>query len=140
MVDQPEVHEFWDRSWRRDLADAPDRLDGVVAQLVGREQLNDRVVAVTDLVVREEGRVVAAAQLRVDGATAAVDSVMTDPAARGPRATATRVLARGAGPGRTRPGATWWCWRRPPRLAAALVRPPRASQVVGSVWSTRRRP
>ena len=38
-----------------------DRLDAVVGQLVGRERLNDLVVAVTDLVVREDGRVVAAA-------------------------------------------------------------------------------
>jgi GNAT superfamily N-acetyltransferase len=64
-----------------------------VAQLIGREQLNDRVVAVSDVVVREDGRVVAAGQLRVDGATAAVESVMTDPAARG-RGYADAVLAR----------------------------------------------
>jgi GNAT superfamily N-acetyltransferase len=43
--------------------------------------------------VREAGRVVAAGQLRVDGATAAVDSVLTDPAARG-RGYADAVLAR----------------------------------------------
>src|SRR5215218_5337692 len=82
VVEQREVHEFWERSWRRDLAGAPD-LDRVVAQLVGREHLNDRVVAVTDIVVREHGRVVASCQLRVDGATAAVESVLTDPEARG---------------------------------------------------------
>ena len=46
-----------------------------------------------DVVVREEGRVVAAGQLRVDGATAAVDSVLTDSAARG-RGHADAVLAR----------------------------------------------
>ena len=85
VVAEPEVHEFWARSWRRDLPDRPER-ERVVADLVGREQLNDRVVAVTDLVVREQGRVVASGQLRIDGATAAVDSVLTDPAARGPRA------------------------------------------------------
>jgi GNAT superfamily N-acetyltransferase len=55
----------------------------VVAQLVGREHRNDRVVAVTDLAVREDGRVVSAGQLRVDGATAAFESLNTDPAARG---------------------------------------------------------
>ena len=55
-VPQPEVHALWDASWRRDLAGIP-RLDATVAQLVARERLNDRVVAVTDLVVREEGRV-----------------------------------------------------------------------------------
>jgi ribosomal protein S18 acetylase RimI-like enzyme len=41
------------------------------------------VVDVTDLVVRKEGRVVASGQLRIDGATAAVESVMTEPDARG---------------------------------------------------------
>ena len=50
-------------------------------------------MAVTDVVVRAEGRVVASGQLRVDGATAAVDSVMTDPAHRG-RGHADAVLAR----------------------------------------------
>ncbi|CCG04600.1 GNAT family N-acetyltransferase [Blastococcus saxobsidens] len=93
VVDQREVHELWERSWRRGLASLGDRLDAVVRQLVGRERLNDRVVAVTDVAVREEGRVVAAGQLRVDGATAAVESMLTDPAARG-RGYAGAVLAR----------------------------------------------
>jgi uncharacterized protein (DUF952 family)/GNAT superfamily N-acetyltransferase len=92
VVDQREVHEFWDRSWRRNLPGGP-QLDRVVADLIGREHLNDRVVAVTDLVVREQGRVVASGQLRVDGATAAVDSVLTDPEARG-RGYAGAILAR----------------------------------------------
>jgi uncharacterized protein (DUF952 family)/GNAT superfamily N-acetyltransferase len=83
VVDQREVHDLWDRSWRADLGDLGPRLDAVVAQLIDREELNDRVVAVHDVAVREDGRVVAAAQLRIDGATAAVESVMTDPAARG---------------------------------------------------------
>ena len=93
VVDQSEVQEFWNRSWREGLSALGDRLDPVVGQLVGREHLNDRVVAVTDVVVREEGRVVAAGQLRVDGATAAVESVLTDPAARG-RGYGDAVLAR----------------------------------------------
>jgi uncharacterized protein (DUF952 family)/ribosomal protein S18 acetylase RimI-like enzyme len=92
VVDQREVHEFWAASWRQQLADER-QLDDVVAQLVGREHLNDRVVAVTDVVVREQGRVVSSGQLRVDGATAAVDSVLTDPAAQG-RGHADAVLAR----------------------------------------------
>lgn len=92
VVDQREVHGLWARSWRRDLAGHP-RLDQVVAQLVAREERNDRVVAVTDIAVREGGDVVAAGQLRVDGATAAIDSVLTDPAARG-RGHADAVLAR----------------------------------------------
>jgi uncharacterized protein (DUF952 family)/ribosomal protein S18 acetylase RimI-like enzyme len=92
VVDQREVHEFWASSWREQLS-GERQLDDVVAQLVGREHLNDRVVAVSDVVVREDGRVVAAGQLRVDGATAAVDSVLTDPAARG-RGHADAVLGR----------------------------------------------
>jgi uncharacterized protein (DUF952 family)/ribosomal protein S18 acetylase RimI-like enzyme len=92
VVDQREVHSLWDRSWRSDLSDLGPRLDQVVAQLIGREHLNDRVVAVTDVVVREDGRVVAAGQLRIDGATAALESVLTDPASRG-RGHADAVLA-----------------------------------------------
>ena len=93
VVEQRAVHGFWERSWRQGLEEVGPELDRVVRQLVGREQLNDRVVAVTDLVVREEGSIVAAAQLRVDGATAAVESVLTDPAARG-RGYGDDVLAR----------------------------------------------
>ncbi|UOY01550.1 GNAT family N-acetyltransferase [Blastococcus sp. PRF04-17] len=92
VVPQREVHDFWADSWRRELT-SERRAEAVVAQLVGREHLNDRVVAVSDVVVREEGRVVAAGQLRMDGATAAVDSVLTAPAARG-RGHADAVLAR----------------------------------------------
>jgi len=82
VVDQSAVHEFWERSWRQVLPLSGPKLDRVVAELIGRERLNDQVVAVTDLVVRENGRVVASGQLRIDGATAAVDSVLTDPTAR----------------------------------------------------------
>jgi uncharacterized protein (DUF952 family)/ribosomal protein S18 acetylase RimI-like enzyme len=93
VVDQAEVHDLWDRSWRTGGVAPPDRLDEVVAQLVGREHRNDLVLAVTDVVVKEAGRVVAAAQLRVDGGTAALESVLTDVAARG-RGHADAVLAR----------------------------------------------
>ena len=93
VVEQTEVHDLWERGWRRDEVAPADRLDEVVAQLVAREHRNDLVVAVTDVVVREEGRVVAAGQLRVDGATAAVESVTTDPDARG-RGHADAVLAK----------------------------------------------
>jgi len=81
VVPQADVHAIWDRSWRRDLGALPD-LDEVVGQLVGREHRNDRVVRVTDVAVREDGEVVAAAQLRVDGATASLESVLSDPAVR----------------------------------------------------------
>jgi uncharacterized protein (DUF952 family)/GNAT superfamily N-acetyltransferase len=94
IVDQREVHRLWDSSWRQLLAaHFPESLDAVAGQLVGREARNDRVVAVTDVVIREDGVVRAAGQLRVDGATAAVDSVLTEPAARG-RGHADAVLGR----------------------------------------------
>lgn len=93
VVAQAAVHEFWERSWRQVLPLRGAHLDRVVAELIARERLNDEVVAVTDVVVRDGGKVVAAAQLRVDGATAAVDSVLTDPVARG-RGFGDAVLAR----------------------------------------------
>jgi GNAT superfamily N-acetyltransferase len=83
VVPQSAVHPLWESSWRRELGGTVGDLDEVVGQLLGREHRNDRVVRVVDLAVREAGAVVAAGQLRVDGATAAVDSVLTDPAARG---------------------------------------------------------
>ncbi|WP_369141226.1 DUF952 domain-containing protein [Modestobacter versicolor] len=86
VVPQAAVHPLWDSSWRRELAATGPALAEVVAQLVGREHRNDRVVRVVDLAVRadlgEGPEVVAALQLRVDGATAAVESVLTDPRAR----------------------------------------------------------
>ena len=93
VVAQEQVHEFWARSWRRYLTGLGAQLELVVHQLVRREHLNDGVLAVTDLVVREEGTVVASGQLRIDGGTAALESVLTDPAARG-RGHADAVLAR----------------------------------------------
>ena len=137
VVAQREVHEFWDRSWRRDLADVRDRSTRVVAQLVGREHLNDRVVAVTDLVVREEGRVVAvrpAPGRRRDGRRRLGADRPGAPRARARR----RAPGPGAGPrrgGRLRP-------RRPGgggrRLAAALVRPPRLRRRSARAWSPTR--
>jgi GNAT superfamily N-acetyltransferase len=90
------VHELWAGSWRGGLADHGPQPDLVVEHLVGRERLNDRVVAVTDPGVRHAGRVVADAQLRIDGATAAVGSVRTDEAVRG-RGCGDAVLARALG-------------------------------------------
>ncbi|WP_369134400.1 GNAT family N-acetyltransferase [Modestobacter sp. I12A-02662] len=81
-VPQEAVHPLWEAQWRRELTGSGAGLDEVVTQLVGREHRTDRVVAVTDLAVREQGRVVAAAQLRVDGATGWIESVVTEPAAR----------------------------------------------------------
>ncbi|MCZ2829431.1 GNAT family N-acetyltransferase [Modestobacter sp. VKM Ac-2986] len=82
VVPQSEVHALWDRSWRAELGPGTPDLEEVVRQLVGREHRNDRVVRVVDVAVREGGGVVAAAQLRVDGATASLESVGSDPAVR----------------------------------------------------------
>ncbi|MGY1711820.1 GNAT family N-acetyltransferase [Geodermatophilus sp. SYSU D00758] len=101
VVAQEELHHLWARSWRRDLPARPD-LDEVVAQLVGREHRTGAVVAVTDVAVREAGRVVATGQLRVDGGTAAVEGVATEPGVRGrgyADAVLTRLLGRAAAAG-----------------------------------------
>jgi ribosomal protein S18 acetylase RimI-like enzyme len=136
VVEQRDVHPLWERSWREGLAGFGPRLDQVVTQLVGRERLNDRVVSVTDVVGREAGRVVAAAQLRIDGATAAVESVLTDTAARG-RGYADAVLARALEVA-TRAGcdlvvleaaAEDWPWRWYAR---------RGFETVGSSWAVSR--
>ena len=83
VVPQTDVHALWNRAWREALGPAEPDLDEVVGQLIGREHRSDRVVAVTDVAVREDGEVVAAAQVRVDGATASLESVVSDPAVRG---------------------------------------------------------
>ncbi len=84
-VDQREVHDLWDHAWRGDLPGAGS--NGAVTaprpapwRLRAREETQEGVLS---LAVQEEGRVVSAGQLRVDGATAAVESLTTDPAARG---------------------------------------------------------
>ena len=83
QVPQTAVHPLWDRTWRRELGASAGDLTEVVDQLIGREHRTGRVVRVLDLAVRQDGEVVSAAQLRVDGATAAVESVDTDPGVRG---------------------------------------------------------
>ena len=82
VVEQAALHPLWERAWRRELAGHPD-LDAVVADLVGREHRTDRVVRVHDVAVRVAGEPVAAGQLQVDGATASITAVMTEPAHRG---------------------------------------------------------
>ena len=93
VVPQSDVHPLWDRSWRAGLAPEEPDLAEVVRQLIGREHRNDRVVRVTDVAVRAAGRVVTAAQVRVDGATASLESVVSRPAARR-RGYGNAVLAR----------------------------------------------
>lgn len=71
---------LWRASWRRQL---PDAAEAVIDDLVRREAFADAHVRVVDLAVLDESAApVAGAQLRVDGATAAIEAVMTDPHVR----------------------------------------------------------
>lgn len=80
QVDLDAVRPLWDAAWRIDLPHA---------SAEARDQLSDRYAyeeAVADLrylAVREGGAVVAAAVLKIDGATAELDAVGTDAAHRG---------------------------------------------------------
>jgi len=78
LVDLAAVRPLWDADWRRaGLAEA------AVAQLSDRYALEEAVADVRYLAVRMGGTVVAAAVLKIDGATAGLDAVGTDPAHRG---------------------------------------------------------
>ena len=71
------VARMWRRSWARDM---PGIDDETVRQLVAREPLADAVMRIVDLaVLGAAGDPMASTQLRLDGATAAVEAVMTDP-------------------------------------------------------------
>lgn len=80
QVDLDAVRPLWDAEWRREL---PDATDAEVAQLIDRYALEEQVVDVRYLAIRDGGVVTAAAVLRLDGATAGLDAVGTDPAHRG---------------------------------------------------------
>lgn len=72
---------LWGPSWRRDLAGIT---DAAVDDLLRREAFADAHVRVVDLaVVGDDGVPRSSAQLRIDGATAAVEAVMTEPGSRG---------------------------------------------------------
>lgn len=74
------VSRLWERSWRREL---PRLDDDEVRQLLDRETVADAVLRVVDLAVLDgRGEPIASTQLRIDGATAAIEAVMTDPAHR----------------------------------------------------------
>ncbi len=94
------VSRLWERSWRRELP----HLDGdAVRQLVAGENVHDAVLRVVNLAVLDgRGEPIASTQLRIDGATAAIEAVMTGPAHRQTGLARTLVLdaiarARAAG-------------------------------------------
>ena len=77
------VTRLWDHMWRLQL---PDASDEVIEHLVRRERIIDAHVVVIDFVVpasEPTGVPLAGAQLRIDGATAAIEAVLTVPEARG---------------------------------------------------------
>jgi uncharacterized protein (DUF952 family)/GNAT superfamily N-acetyltransferase len=79
-VTQEVMAGLWAPSWRRDH---PGIDDASVDDLVRRESFADAHVRVVDLaVLGDDGVPVAGTQLRVDGATAAIEAVMTAPSAR----------------------------------------------------------
>jgi uncharacterized protein (DUF952 family)/GNAT superfamily N-acetyltransferase len=72
---------LWRPAWRREV---PGIADDAVDDLVRREPFIDAHLRLVDLaVLGDDGVPLAAAQLRIDGATAAVEAVMTDPEAQG---------------------------------------------------------
>ncbi|HXT43338.1 MAG TPA: GNAT family N-acetyltransferase [Pseudonocardiaceae bacterium] len=74
------VRTLWQRAWRRDQ---PGLDDDAVRQLVDCEALADAVLRVVNLaVLNQRGEPIAGTQLRIDGATAAIEAVMTEPAHR----------------------------------------------------------
>jgi uncharacterized protein (DUF952 family)/GNAT superfamily N-acetyltransferase len=80
VVDVATLRPVWDAEWRRHL---PGATDAVLAQLTDRLLLEERVLDLRCLAVRDdEGVVVASAVLRIDGATAELDGVETVPAHR----------------------------------------------------------
>lgn len=74
QVDGPVAAHLWRRSWR---AAQPDMPDEVLRQLLAREPLEHTVARVHDLAVFAANLPVAGAQIRIDGATAALDTVLT---------------------------------------------------------------
>lgn len=91
---------LWGPAWRRDV---PGISDTAVDDLLGREALADAHLLVVHLAVLDDaGRARAGTQLRLDGATAAVEAVLTDPGHRGQGLASALVAdavarARGAG-------------------------------------------
>ena len=79
-VTQEVMARLWAPSWRREQ---PGIDDAAVDDLVRRESFANAHVRVVDLaVLGDDGVPVAGTQLRIDGATAAIEAVLTAPSAR----------------------------------------------------------
>ena len=84
---------FWEAQWREVLADVS---DAAIRQLIEREPIADVHLQVIDLAVLDDtGAPIASAQLRIDGATAALEAVMTRTDQQG-RGLADAVVAEAA--------------------------------------------
>jgi GNAT superfamily N-acetyltransferase len=72
---------LWRPGWRRDV---PGITDAELDDLIRREAFADAHCRIVDLaVLGDDGVPVAGTQLRIDGATAAIEAVMTQPDRRG---------------------------------------------------------
>jgi uncharacterized protein (DUF952 family)/GNAT superfamily N-acetyltransferase len=93
-VTQEVMAGLWGPSWRRDL---PHASDAAVADLIRREAFANAHLRIVDLaVLGPDGVPVAGTQLRIDGATAAIEAVVCDPGHRG-RGLATALVAEAVG-------------------------------------------
>ena len=94
-VTQEVMAGLWVPSWRRDH---PEIDDAAIDDLVRRESFANAHVRIVDLaVLDDDGVPVAGTQLRVDGATAAVETVMTAPDGAGRVTAARSSVTRSAG-------------------------------------------
>lgn len=75
-VDVAALRSFWAAMWRRTV---PDITESAIADLADRYLLQQAVADSRYLAVRVDGAIVAAAQLVVDGATAWINGIDTDP-------------------------------------------------------------
>lgn len=89
QVDVEMLRPAWERLWRRELPEIS--ADGI-AQLTDRYRAEESFVRLLPLAVRDGADVVASCLLKVDGATAWLDSLETEPAHRG-RGHATALVA-----------------------------------------------
>ncbi|MDN5913857.1 MAG: GNAT family N-acetyltransferase [Pseudonocardia sp.] len=79
-VDIEALRPQWDATWRRTVPGMP---DGEIAQLTDRYRIEEAVTRVLPLAVRDGATVVASCLLKIDGATAWLDLLETDPRHRG---------------------------------------------------------
>lgn len=80
QLDVEALRPFWDALFRRDM---PGIGDAEVVELTDRFLLEEQVIDLRYLAVREADTVVACCLLKIDGGTALLDLVNTDPGRRG---------------------------------------------------------